>query len=261
MKIAASSCSWWRDPLDDVLRKAAACGFADVELLTFPPEICNLHGNLREMTPAELKKKLAANKLKLAALHLGCIRTHEETLRRSMTDYAKIAIGFARELGCGIIVEGGPDRGVGPFEPFLDSIEELAEACAGSPVRIALENHHGNSIQFIEDYDLIFARVTSRSVGMTLDTGHFTSANVDPVAVARRFTDRVYHVHIKDHIGTQSVALGTGQTDNAGVARVLKAAGYTGYLSQELEVADYENADRYAAEGLQYMKKLLAVKA
>lgn len=259
MKIAASSCCWWHDSLDEVIRKAPACGFADVELLTFPPELFDLHGNVREMKPADLKKRLDDHGLKLAALHLGCIRTNTEELRRSMTDYAKLAIQLAQELGCGIIVEGGPDRGVGPFEAFLESIEELAEGCEGTNVKIALENHFGNSIQFIEDYDLIFKRIRSRAVGMTLDTGHFTSAKVDPVEVARRFATRVYHVHIKDHIGTRSVALGTGQTDNFGVARVLKSAGYKGYLSQELEVSDRENTDRYACEGLEYLRKLVAV--
>ncbi|HUU70037.1 MAG TPA: sugar phosphate isomerase/epimerase, partial [Planctomycetota bacterium] len=116
MKIAASSCCWWHDSLDDLLRKAAECGFTAVELLTFPPELFNPHGNLREMKPADLARKLDAHGLRLAGLHLGCIRTHDEQLRRSMTDYAKLAIDFAVRLGCEVIVEGGPDRGVGPFE-------------------------------------------------------------------------------------------------------------------------------------------------
>jgi len=259
MKIAASSCCWWHDSLDNLLRKAAECGFTGVELLTFPPELFNLHGNLREMKPADLARKLDAHGLRLAGLHLGCIRTHDEQLRRLMTDYAKLAVDFAVQLGCEIIVEGGPDRGVGPFEPFLESVQELADACSGAAVKIALENHYGNSIQFIEDYDRIFAAITSPSVGMTLDTGHFTSSRVDPVEVARRFAHRVDHVHVKDHVRTQSVALGTGETDNPGVARVLKAAGYRGYFSQELEVADRANTDRYACEGPEYMKKLIAV--
>ena len=76
--------------------------------------------------------------------------------------------------------------------------------------------------------------------------------------VARRFPGRIFHVHIKDHRGTQSVPLGTGETNNRGTVAALKETGYAGYLSQELEVTDRENADRYAAEGIAYMKSLLS---
>ena len=123
-------------------------------------------------------------------------------------------------------------------------------------VRIALENHCGNWIQFLQDYEHIFAHIDAPCLGITLDTGHFTSAGVDPAAIVRRFPNKIFHVHIKDHRGTQSVALGTGETNNRGTADVLQASGYTGYLSQELEVSDRENSDRYAAEGLAYMKQL-----
>ena len=84
---------------------------------------------------------------------------------------------------------------------------------------------------------------------MTLDTGHFTSANVDPAQVARTFAGRIFHVHIKDHIGTESVALGEGDTDNFAVVRELKAAGYDGYLSQEIELEDGSKADHAAHVG------------
>ena len=259
MKVAASSICWAHDKRDGVLRKAAQAGFKAVELLTFPPEIFDLHGNLRELKGADLKRQFADHGLTLAGLHLGAIMTPTEAKRRSLTDYCKRAIEVCVETGCGLIVEGGPDRGVQPVEPFLKSLEELTPLLEQSGVRIGLENHYLNWIQFIQDYEWIFDRIASPAFGITLDTGHFTSAGVDPVEVARRFAPRVYHVHIKDHIGTQSVALGSGQTDNFGVARVLKAAGFTGYFSQELEVADRANADRYAAEGLPYLQRLVSV--
>jgi sugar phosphate isomerase/epimerase len=247
------------DDLDGMLRKAAAAGFPAVEVLTFPREIWYLHGDLREMAARDLGARVADHGLTLAGLHLGAIMTAPEAKYRALVDYTKRAIDVAAELGAGIVVTGGPDRATEPFDPFLDALETLAPHLAGTPVRLALENHYFNSLQFIEDYDYVFRRVDSPSIGITLDTGHFTSAGVDPAAVAARFTDKIFHVHIKDHIGTQSVALGTGETNNVGMARVLKAAGYTGYLSQELEVADHSTADAVTAAGLGYMQMLCAV--
>jgi sugar phosphate isomerase/epimerase len=259
IKIAASSCCWWHDSLEDVLRKAHECGFTDIELLTFPPEIFPLHGNLLEMSSDDLKHQLEDYELKLAALHLGAIMTSSEDRRRKLTDYAKRAIEVASEIGCRIIVEGGPDRQSEPFKPFLKSLEELVPILEGTEIKIGLENHYRNWIQYIQDYEHIFQHVDAPSIGITIDTGHFTSAGVDPAEVAMRFKDRIYHVHIKDHIGTQSVALGTGQTNNFGMVKVLKESGYSGYLSQELEIEDRKNADRTACEGLKYMQKLCAI--
>ena len=258
MKLAASSICWARDDRATVLKKAKAAGFDAIELLLMPVEVWNIHGDLRTFQPSDLKGELADNGLTLAALHLGAIMTPTETRRRTLTDYSKLAVDFALKLDCEIIVEGGPNRENEPFEPFLESLDELQRCVDGTPVKLALENHYGNSIQFAEDYEKIFARYASPNIGMTLDTGHFTSAKVDPVTIARQFASRVFHVHVKDHIGTQSVALGSGQTDNHGVARELRRAGYRGYFSQELEVHDPENADRYAREGLAYLQTLVS---
>lgn len=258
MKICASSVCWWHDDRVSMFRKVAAAGFKAVEILTFPEqEICKLHGDLRTLDVRGLKAELADCGLTLAGLHLGAIMTPTEAKRRSMTDYCKRALEVAVETGCPIIVESGPDRATEPVEPFMKSLEELAPLFEKTPVKMALENHYNNWLQFIPDYEWVFNRIASPSVGMTLDTGHFTSAKVDPAEVARVFAKRVFHVHVKDHIGTQSVALGEGQTDNFAVVRELKAAGYDGYLSQEAEVADKSRADQVAHDGYKYMARLL----
>jgi inosose dehydratase len=159
-------------------------------------------------------------------------------------------------LDCGVIVEGGPDRATEPFVPFLRSLEELIPMLEETGVKIALENHYKNWIQYVPDYEHIFQHIDHQLVGITLDTGHFTSAKVDSVEVVRRFPDRIFHVHIKDHIGTQSVPLGEGVTDNFAVAKELKHIGFAGYLSQELEVSEDLDGDLVARNGYHYMTRL-----
>lgn len=258
MKIAASSICWARDSLEGAVKKAAAAGFTAFEPLTFPEEIWDLHGDLRKISASYLKKLCGDHGLTIAGLHLGAIMTPSEERRRVLTDYAKLAIDVAGEVGCKTIVEGGPDRGtVQPFKPFLKSLEELAAYVDGTDIRIALENHYRNWLQGIEDYEHVFDYVDHPNIGMTLDTGHFTSAGIDSQKVAELFTAKVFHCHIKDHRGTESVALGSGTTNNFGMAAVLKKAGFTGYLSQELEVHDESQADQVAADGIHYMRKLI----
>jgi len=182
MKIAASSCCWWHDSLELAVEKAAAAGFTAFEPLTFSPELLDLHGDLRKLSAADLQHILGNQGLTLAALHLGAIPTATEERRRLLTDYAKRAIEVAAETGCRLIVEGGPDRASEPLQPFYQSLEELVPFAASMGVRIALENHYRNWIQFLQDYEHIFARIDHPSLGITLDTGHFIPA---PASIPR----------------------------------------------------------------------------
>jgi sugar phosphate isomerase/epimerase len=257
MKIAASSCCWWHHTLEEGIRLAGAAGFTAYEPLVFPEEIFPLHGDLRRIACSHLMRLLADNGMELAALHIAAIPTTPPGRYRACVEYTKLAIERAAETGCNLVVVGGPQRAEEPFFPFLKALEEIEPLLHGSPVRIALENHYGNWIQFIEDYEHIFDYIKSPNVGITLDTGHFTAAGVDPAEVARRLRDKVFHVHIKDHVGGKSVPLGTGQTNNIGAVRVLRESGYQGYLSQEIECGQGEAADKAAAEGFAYMTGLL----
>lgn len=256
MKICASSICWPWDSLDSMLEKTAACGFRHVEVLTFPPQIFELHGNLNRMKPAELRAKLDANGLELAALHLGAILTSTPEKRRELTDYCKRAIDFATELGCGMIVEGSPDRAGEKFHPYLRSLEELCVYLEGTNVRIGLENHHGAWLQFIPDYEVVFDLLDCPQLGITLDTGHFDKAGVDPETVARKFGRKIFHVHVKDHDEKGDAALGTGWINNIGMIRTLKQLGYDGFISQELEIGEQRERDYYAMLGHRYMRWL-----
>ncbi len=260
MKIAGSSCSWWHHSLEEAVKLASEAGFKAFEPLMFPSEIFLLHGDLRKMSSDQLVRLLGDHGMVLAGLHVAAIPTTPPGRYRACVDYNKRAIEVAGETGCNIVVVGGPDRATEPFLPFLKALEELEPLVRGTPVRIALENHYKNWIQFTQDYEHIFDYVQSPNIGMTLDTGHFTSAGVDPEEVARQFgLEKIFHVHIKDHKGTHSVPLGTGTTNNFGMAKVLKDLGYTGYLSQEIECGEGPEADRVAADGIHYMRKLLEV--
>ena len=258
MTPAASSICWARDSLDVAMEKARNAGFTAFEPLTFPgPEIFPLHGDLRQISAGDLQPRFKAHGLTPAALHLGAIMTPTEGKRRALTDYAKLAIDVAHAIGCPQIVEGGPDRASEPFAPFLKSLEELIPHAEQAGVRISLENHAGNWIQYIQDYEHIFQHVRSPILGITLDTGHFHAAGVDPIAVARKFAPMIFHVHMKDHKGHESVGLGEGDIDNAGVIEELRRNGYAGYVSEELELHDPTRADQAAHEGYGYLKGLI----
>jgi sugar phosphate isomerase/epimerase len=177
---------------------------------------------------------------------------------------AQAAAGFraqlfavARKMGSPLVVITGRPRTEGGLEPTIAGIKALLPLIENNPVRLALEPHFGSQIQFLEDYEAIFEQIKSPQVGITIDSGHFHSAGVDWKSLIHRFPERIYNFHIKDHMGMQSVPLGTGEIDLRGYIEELHAIGYEGALAVELEVIDPENLPRYCAEAFVYLSDIV----
>jgi sugar phosphate isomerase/epimerase len=163
----------------------------------------------------------------------------------------------ATKMGSPLVVITGRPRTDTGLEPTIAGIKALLPLVENKPVRLALEPHYGSQIQFFEDYEAIFDQIRSPQVGITLDSGHFHSSGVDWKSLIQRYPERIYNFHVKDHIGTQSVPLGTGEIDLRGYIEELHAIGYDGPLTVELEVVDPENLPRYCAEAFVYLRDLV----
>lgn len=143
------------------------------------------------------------------------------------------------------------------LEATVAGIQTLLPFIEDRPIRLALEPHYNSQIQWIEDYDYIFGRIDTPQVGITLDSGHFHSAGTDWRKVIDKYTDRIYNFHVKDHIGTQSVAIGAGEIDLRAYFETLHQIDYKGALAVELEVEDFENLLRYGEEAFVYLRNLV----
>jgi len=64
-------------------------------------------------------------------------------------------------------------------------------------MHLAYHHHMGTVVQTADEVDRLMTS-TGASVGLLLDTGHLTYAGADPLAVARRWANRIVHVHLKD---------------------------------------------------------------
>jgi sugar phosphate isomerase/epimerase len=163
----------------------------------------------------------------------------------------------AEKLGSPLVVMTGRKRTEGGMAPTLAGIKALLPLIEDKPIRLALEPHYGAQIQCLDDFEAIFDEIDSPQVGITLDSGHFHSAQADWQRLIKRYSDRIYNFHVKDHIGTQSVAIGAGEVDLRGYIEALAAIGYEGALAVELEVEDPENLPRYCAEAYVYLRELV----
>jgi len=170
---------------------------------------------------------------------------------------AALLFGFAERMKSPLVVITGGRRQPNGMAATIAGIKALLPLIEGESIRLALEPHYRSQIQYPEDYDAIFEEITSPQVGITIDTGHFHSADVAWKPFIQEYAGRIYNVHIKDHVGTQSVPLGRGEVDLRGYIEELHAIDYEGALAVELEVEDPENLPRYCAEAYAYLDRLV----
>jgi sugar phosphate isomerase/epimerase len=198
----------------------------------------------------------------MTEVYASGIPTDSPEAARTYVEYSLVhSCALAERLHCPLVVFSGGKRGDGgnaTLDASVAGLRALLPRIENMKVKIALEPHFHSRYQDAEDYDYIFERIDHPQLGITVDTGHFHAAGVDTKAFIRKYARKVWNIHLKDHVGAQSVPIGEGEIDLRGLFAVLHEVGFDGPLALEIEPEDPDNLPRYVAEAYAYLKKLLA---
>ena len=119
-------------------------------------------------------------------------------------------------------------------------------------LQACLHAHAGGCIEFLDELEQALDAIDEDLLGVCLDTGHSLYAGFDPIALLRRYSDRVRYVHVKDldksilrraieeRVGFYEACargafcnLGRGSMDFAELNTALQEVGYSGWLTVE----------------------------
>lgn len=153
-------------------------------------------------------------------------------------------------------------------------IFDVFDSCG---VRFALEVHPTEIAFDYYSTEALLDKFTYRpTLGINFDPSHLVWQGVNELTFLRDFSQRIYHVHIKDvkinrnerggilgsHLefgdsrrGWNFVSVGHGDVDFDGIIRELNQMNYTGPLSVEWEDSGMER-EWGARESLEYIKKM-----
>lgn len=168
---------------------------------------------------------------------------------------------FITELGvkriCLQATEGRPavmDSAALDYE--LSLIQRFSEKTQKFGIVPNLHPHYNTWVMYQEEIDCVFKNLDSNTIQFAPDTAHLVAAGCDPVAVIKKYIDRVNFTHFKDikaqpngyaaagkSVYTNFCELGTGCIDFRSIFDVLKAANYDGPLCEELDFAPVSNAE------------------
>jgi inosose dehydratase len=158
-----------------------------------------------------LKAKLAEYGLRFAAgwhstnILVNDIETEKKALQ-AWIDFTKAVGGdHINACECSNTVHGNDkvavsDRPVmtdAEWDRFSAGYEELSRHAAEQGVRMGYHHHMGSIVESPEDIDRFMA-MAGPHTRLLLDTGHAFFGGGDPAEIARKYMDRVTHIHAKN---------------------------------------------------------------
>lgn len=259
-RLGIATYSYWhfkttKVPVETVMDRAAELGVDGVDIL-------HRQMNLEERAPLDAAGRAYLHGLKRHAFRNGlsvcCVSTHQSFIQPDAEklaveiEHTKKCIELAYELGCpSIRINTGrwgttksfdtlmANRGIEPVLPghteeegfkwCIDGIARCLPTAEKCGVILALENHWGLA-RTPEGLLRILNSITSPWLGGLMDTGNFLE---DPYAKLEAIAAKTVYVQAKTyHGGGEWYTL---DLDYARIAEMLERAGYTGWVSLEME--------------------------
>ncbi len=160
------------------------------------------------------------------------------------------------------------------LEVVAPAVREISAYAKARGIRSSLENH-GFYLQTADRVEKLIQAVGDSNFGLTLDLGNFLCLNQSPVAATRQLVPYAVHVHVKDFhvrpkerkppggwfdtptpLALRGAIVGHGVIDIPAQLKILRQAGYKGWLSLEFE--GLEEPTRAVQLGLEYLRGQLA---
>ena len=286
VKLGIAPIGWCNDDMPELgaentfrqtVSEMALAGFTGCEI-----------GNKYPSDPAELKRQLDLRGMRIASRWFSSFlltKPYEEVSKEFLTQLDFLAaVGADRinvseqsysiqgQMGTPVLT-GGHKYVMNDveWERFCDGLNGLGRLAASRGFKLCYHHHMGTVVQTAAETDRMMSNTDPKYVFLCYDTGHFTFAGEDPLAMLRKYVDRVGHVHLKDmrlpvveearkqnwsflqavRNGAFTVP-GDGDVDFDPVFQVLSEAGYEGWLLVEAE------QDPAKADPLEYAQKARA---
>ncbi len=161
------------------------------------------------------------------------------------------AFEYAKQAGMGVII------GV----PAYNLLERVNKKVQEYDIKLAIHNH-GPGDDVYASPTAAYEKVKNLDprMGLCMDIGHTQRIGEDPAALAEKYQDRLFDVHLKDVTTSTGegvpLEVGRGVIDIPGFLRVLKRINYGGVVAFEYE-KDADDPLAGLAESVGYVRGVL----
>ena len=248
--------------LPGTLRRIAALGYAEVELVSFPgyasPAPRDGFGPLASISPAQIRSVIRDAGLSVASAHFKFEEFQGARLNES--------IAWARGVGLEFMtISDMPAAAtLNEWRQRFDALVGLGERIGREGLRLALhtQNDFWREIGGATVMDHLLRHVPADRCAIQLDLSTTQSMGVEPVAFLARNRGRVFALHLRDAPAPAqrggyvfSVPLGRGDLDLPAIIDMARTAGVEKYIVEMQMQAPADPIDglRLSAE---YLRRL-----
>jgi inosose dehydratase len=252
MRIACHGITWGQANFLTAIDEVAALGFHGFE--TFASVMDDYQGDKL----SEFQQLLSERGLALVALYGGG-NMHVASEGDAVVARNLRIAEFLNLNGADRLVLGPGRRGAqAPTPRELDTLiacaAEIGNQTAELGVLACLHPHINTVVETIDEIDYVMARLDPSVVAIAADTAHFAKGNPSvpgaETMLFAKYVDRIKYVHLKDWDPTlpaeatgeggtavirDFVELGEGRVDLRGCIDILRAHGYPGWITIELD--------------------------
>ena len=259
--VSSTDVTAYNGPLDPFLQSLHRLGYRGVELMMRDP---------REVDATAMSEHLCEHGLELALVNTGRVflddglslmlppGSRRDEARRRICALIDFAAAVSKVQPFGPQINAGLLRGrFGPEHDreeahswAVENLRFVAQHAQERGVRIALEpinRYQSNFVNSARDGLELIREIGTGNLGLQMDLFHM---NIEEGSFAGSFITYmpwITHIHVCD---TNREAPGQGHLDFTEIVGALRALGYAGYLSAELDASDQERAAELTANHL-----------
>jgi sugar phosphate isomerase/epimerase len=253
----------WNPPYEDAIRRIAALGFRQVELIAWNRETLSEYyapSRVRELR--SMIDGLGVTVSEFVSTAAG-MTSLEAAHRDACVDHFRRMCEVAHALGAPLVNTVSPmpfglripplkqlptaqvwaadipsglnwSRG---WDLFVETARSVVDVVEDAGLRYAMEPHPYRYVSSAVGMLRLLDHVPSRALGMNFDPSHLFPAGDLPQMSVYQLGDRIFHCHFSDNDAVTNAHWrpGKGKIDWRAVMKALDDTGYTGALSIELE--------------------------
>lgn len=161
------------------------------------------------------------------------------------------------------------------WQLLCDGLNKLGKAAKDRGMTLTFHHHMGTVVQTAAEVDYMMEHTDPEYMNLLFDSGHFAYCGEDPVAMVKKYVNRIKHVHLKDirpdvvdRVKKENLSFlqgvregaftipGDGCVDFDAIFKVLDEAGYEGYMLVEAEQDPAKaNPLEYAIRARKFIKE------
>jgi sugar phosphate isomerase/epimerase len=258
-RLGCSTISFRRLPLPQALAEIKAQGFGETDLGSLPGVCDHVPIPLPADRVEALAEQILDSGVKVRLINADIADMDDPDLDRAeIQRRMRTLVDLAQAVGTSTIMLPCGRQGTEPRTELSRDIDTVARTLAAAAdfvnakgLNLLVEAPHSRRLcATVERSEMLYEALGESAVGAVLDFSHVVASGDDEVDAVRRFDGRIGHVHLRDAVlGDINLSIGRGKVNFPAAIDALKASGYQGQYSLELETHDISDAERPAEAG------------